>query len=123
MAPLPSNPTKGTVVITIDDRDYTMRLNWHGIAQIRRSYPEGYNLTDPEHLSVIMAVAMAEKHPEMTPDVIMDLSPPLEKAIDAVTDLINFSWWGAKTPPERKEKEEAASEEAENPRKKKATAA
>ena len=123
MTTLPSNPPRGTVFVEIDGKSYQMRLNWHGIAQIRRSYPEGYNLTDPEHLAVIMAVAMAHKHPEMTPDVIMDLSPPLEKAIDAVTDLINFSWWGAKTPPERKEKEEAASEEAENPRKKKATAA
>ena len=123
MTPLPANPTKGVTVITIDDQNYTMRLNWHGIAQIRRAYPEGYNLTDPEHLSVIMAVAMAEKHPEMTPDVIMDLSPPLEMAIDAVTDMINFSWWGSKTPPERKDEKEAAPEEAENPRKKRATAA
>ena len=120
MTTIPDNETKGIVHLRIGDKTYEMRLNWHGIAQVRRAYPDGYNLTDPEHLAVIMAVAMAAKHPEMTPDAIMDLSPPLERAIDAVTDLINYSWWGAKTPPERKEEADKAEE---NPRKKKAAAA
>lgn len=111
------NPIRGTVQLDIEGTTYTMRLNWHGVAQIRRAYPDGYNLADPEHLSVIMSIAMAEKHPDMTPDRIMDLSPPLETAIEAVSDLVNYSWWGQKTAPERKE-EEGKSDE--NPRKKKA---
>ena len=107
------NPVRGTVRIDIDGETYTMRLNWHGIAQVRQSYPDGYNLADPRHLSVIMSIAMAERHPEMTPDRIMDLSPPLEHAISAVGDMINYSWWGQKDMPEEKDKEEDKS--AENP--------
>lgn len=115
MPSLPDNPEAGVVNFRIGDETFTMRLNWHGIAQIRRAYPEGYNLADPEHLAVIMSIAMSTKHPDMTPDRIMDLSPPLEKAIESVSDMINFSWWGQKTPPERKEEEVKAEQ---NPRKK-----
>lgn len=117
MTTLPENPVRGTVPFQIDGRTFTMRLTWHGVAQVRRLYPDGYNLADPEHLAVIMSVAMQANHPEMTPDAIMDLSPPLERAIEAVSDLVNYSWWGTKTPPERKEEAET-----ENPRMPKATA-
>ena len=81
MTTLPDNPSRGVVHLEIYGKTYEMRLDWHGIAQVRRSYPEGYDLMNPEHLAVIMAVAMAKKHPEMTPDVIMDLGPPLEKRL------------------------------------------
>lgn len=121
MAEVSANPLRGTVPIVINDETYTMRLNWHGIAQIRRLYPNGYDLSDPEHLSVIISIAMSEAHPDMTPDMVMDLSPPIESAIDAVTDLINYAWWGSKKQPERKVEEEA--EPVENPPKMKATAA
>jgi hypothetical protein len=113
------NPIAGTVPFEIDGTTYTMRLTWHGVAQVRRAYPDGYNLADPEHLAVIMSIAMNAKHPEMTADRIMDLSPPLETAIEAVSTLINYSWWGQKTPPERKEE----GEPEKNPRKTKATPA
>lgn len=107
------NPVRGTITIDIDGKTYTMRLDWHGVAQVRRAFPDGYNLSDPEHLSVIMSVAMAKYHPEMNPDAIMDMSPPLELAIQSVTDMINYSWWGAKNAPESKEGQEE--ESPENP--------
>lgn len=112
------NPTRGTAEISLDGKTYTMRLNWHGIVKVRRAYPEGYNLADPEHLATVMAIALAEHHPDITADHVMDMSPPIEKCIEAVTDCINYAWWGAPEPPERKPEDQA-----ENPRKRAARAA
>lgn len=116
------NPVRGIVNIEIEGETYEMRLTWHGVAQVRHIYPDGYNLADPNHLAVIMSIAMGHKHPDMSPDRIMDLSPPLETAISAVSTMIDYAWWGKKGEAEDKVKEE---ESAENPptRLSKATAA
>jgi hypothetical protein len=98
-----TNPTRGTVTHEIDGIPYTMRLDWNAVAEIREKFPDGYNLTNPSHLSVVMAVAMAGRHPDMTPERIMEMSPPLAPAIEAVTDAINYCWFGAKDPPAKVE--------------------
>jgi len=110
------NPVRGTVPIEIGGATYVMRLNWHGIAQIRELYPDGYDLMDVKTLATIISICL-HGHDDMTPDRIMDEAPAIEPAIEKVSDMINYSWFGAKLPPEKEQKEP----EAENPPRKAAT--
>jgi hypothetical protein len=98
-----ANPVRGTVPIEIDGVTYIMRLNWHGVAQIREIYPDGYDLMDMKTLATVMSVCLPN-NPDMTPERIMDAGPPIETSIEKVTDVINYSWFGSKSPPENIEK-------------------
>ena len=106
------NPVRGTVPVEIGGVTYVMRLNWHGIAQIRELYPDGYDLMDVKTLATIMSICLPN-NPEMTVDRIMDESPPIEPSIESVSNMINYSWFGSKVEPEKPEKREE-----ENPQKK-----
>jgi hypothetical protein len=99
------NPVRGTVPIEIGGVTYIMRLNWHGIAQIRELYPDGYDLMDVKTLATIMSICLPG-NPDMTADKIMDEAPAIEPSIEKVSDMINYSWFGAKVPDNTEKKEE-----------------
>jgi hypothetical protein len=98
------NPVRGTVPIEIGGVTYIMRLNWHGIAQIRQLYPDGYDLMDMPTLAKLICVALPD-HPDVTPEWIMDQGPPIEPTIELVSDMISYAWFGSKNPQEVKEPE------------------
>jgi hypothetical protein len=52
------NPIRGTTPIEIGGVTYVMRLNWHGIAQIREMWPDGYDLMDVKTLATIISLAL-----------------------------------------------------------------
>ncbi len=55
----------------------------------------------PAALSVILSVGMKKHHPEMTPEKVMELSPPIfpaRKAIDAALEVAYFGPDGAPAP-------------------------
>ena len=114
MADKSENPIRGTTPIEIGGVTYVMRLNWHGIAQIREMWPDGYDLMDVKTLATIISLALP-KHEEMTPERIMEEAPAIEPTIEKVSDMINYSWFGSKIEPEKPEIQE------ENPPKKAAT--
>lgn len=104
MADQSANPIRGTVPIEIDGVTYPMRLTWHGIAQIRQLYPDGYDLMDMQTLATIMAICLPNTE-EMSPEWVMDRAPPIEPTIEKVSDMINYAWFGAKKEPEVTEPE------------------
>ncbi len=110
-----ANPARGTVPIEIGDKTYIMRLTWHGVAQIRELYPDGYDLMDLKTLATMISICLKDE--TMTPEQIMDESPAIEPAIERVSEMINYSWFGMPKEPEKKEAAEA------NPPKKAATRA
>ena len=116
MADKAENPIRGTTPIEINGVTYVMRLNWHGIAQIREMWPDGYDLMDVKTLATIISLALPN-HEDMTPERIMDEAPAIEPAIEKVSDMINYCWFGSKVEPPKQEIQE------ENPQKKAATKA
>lgn len=107
-----ANPVRGTVPIEIDGVTYIMRLTWHGVAQIRELYPDGYDLMDMKTLATIMAICLPDQK-DVSAEWVMDRAPPIEPSIEKVSDMINYAWFGTKEPPEVK-----APEAEENPPKK-----
>jgi hypothetical protein len=108
-----ANHLAGKVEITLDGNTHTLRYDWNGIAELTRLYPDGYNLMDPQQLATIIAVGLKHEMPDLTPQQIMDMSPPIIDTMEAVGSAINCAYFGTPKAPAPEEKAED-----ENPQKK-----
>jgi hypothetical protein len=107
-----ANNIAGTVQIDLGGKQQTLRYDWDGIAEITQKFPDGYNLMDPGQLSQILAIGLKHDMPDITPDGIMKMSPPIIAAMEAVGAAINCAYFGTPKAPE------ASGEETENPQRK-----
>jgi hypothetical protein len=105
------NPTAGLVQFTLDGKPRTLRYDWNCIAELTDAFPDGYNLMDPKQLARILAIGLRHEMPDVTPEVVMGMSPPIISTMEAVGAAINCAYFGEPKAPE-------VSEDKENPQKK-----
>ena len=86
--------------IKIDGKTYFLRYTWKALAEVAEKYGDSPNLFEPETVAFVGSVGMRENHPEMTPEKLMELSPPLIPFANDVQKTLQYSYFGDKGIPE-----------------------
>ena len=86
--------------IDIDGKTYSLRYTWAVLAEVAEKYGDSPNLFDPETVAFVGAAGLRERHPEMTPEKIMELSPPLIPFANDVQQALQWAYFGDKGVPE-----------------------
>jgi len=102
-----ANPLKGEGAILLDGKSYPLRFTWSALAELQEKYPSGFNTARTDVLADLIAWGLRHVAPELTPEKIMDLSPPMIESIEAVNKALMIAYYGEKGPPK--------TEEGENP--------
>jgi hypothetical protein len=94
------NRITGEKKVIINGQGYVMRFTWRALAEIEAEYGDNPNLFSPDVLSRVAAAGLRDQHPDMTPEKIMDLSPPLMPFCAAVKEAIQWAYFGAEQIPQ-----------------------
>ncbi|WP_137387966.1 GTA-gp10 family protein [Rhodoligotrophos defluvii] len=97
-----ANPYRGEVVVSLDGEPHLVRFSWHAIAALQARYGQGFAATvsqalasyDVATMAEVLAIGLAERHPEMTADKIMASSPPMVTVAAKVTEALNLAFHG-----------------------------
>lgn len=92
------NRITGEASIEIAGKTYPLRFDWNALARLDHEFPEGLDLTDPNVLARVVAIGIPDN--QVTPEMVLEASPPVMKAIDAVTRAHNLAYFGAVQAPE-----------------------
>ncbi|MCK9351019.1 MAG: hypothetical protein M0P44_07355 [Clostridiales bacterium] len=85
--------------IDILGKPYYLRFTWAALAEVAGKYGDAPNLFDPETVAFVASAGLRDKHPEMTPEKIMELSPPLVPFAQEVQQAIRWAYFGDKGIP------------------------
>ena len=86
--------------IDIDGKSYSLRYTWAVLAEVAEKYGDSPNLFQPETVAFVGSVGMREKYPEMTPEKLMELSPPLIPFANDVQQALSWAYFGDQGVPE-----------------------
>lgn len=99
-------PATGEKIITINGEPYTIRFTWRALAEIEHKHGDNPNLFDPDVIASVAAAGFKEKHPDMTPERIAELSPPLMPFVRDVQQALQWAYFGTESAPTEKEQKE-----------------
>jgi len=94
------NPVTGEKEVTMGGQRYVLRFTWRALAEIEKKHGEHPDMFDPETVASVAAAGMRERHPDMTSERIMDLSPPLVPFARAVQEALAWAYFGGEAVPE-----------------------
>lgn len=94
------NPITGEKIITINGQAYTLRFTWRALSEIEAKYGDSPNLFNTEVLAVVAASGFRDKHPDLTAERIMELSPPVMPFCVAVKEAIQWAYFGTEPIPQ-----------------------
>jgi len=97
------NKYSGMVGVRIGDKDYSLFYNWEALAKIKSTYGSSiirdlYSAEEPAKLADVVSIGLSHKHPEMTPELIIKLSPPIMPLIMAVDKAMAYAYFGNELP-------------------------
>lgn len=107
-----TNPNKGEVTLKINNSDYDLCYDWSAIGELRSSFSdealqEIVNGSNIDGIAKVLSIGFKKKHPEMTVEKIMEMSPPFILAVQAIDQALTVAYFGASEPeqgePEKKE--------------------
>lgn len=90
----------GERIIEINGERHVMRFDWRALSEIESKYGDNPNLFNPQTVAEVAAAGLRNRHPAMTADRIMELSPPLIPFAQAVQQAIQWAYFGTETPPD-----------------------
>ena len=93
------NKITGEKTVVIGGQGYTMRYTWKALAEVEEKYGDKPNLFNPEVIACVASAGMRDRHPEMTAEEIMRLSPPLIPFARDVQLALQWAYFGAEAIP------------------------
>ena len=93
------NVLTGEKMIHIGGHEHVLKFTWRALSEIEQKYGDRPNLFDPDVIAVIAAIGLRDRHPEMTAERIMDVSPPLVPFAKAVQTAIQWAYFGPEGIP------------------------
>jgi len=93
------NPVTGEKSIKIIGQDYTLRFTWRALSEIETQHGDSPNLFNPAVLAHVASCGLRDRHPEMTVEKIMDLSPPLAPFVRDVQQALQWAYFGPDAIP------------------------
>lgn len=95
-----NNPTRGMRSVSINGLVYILQFTWDELSRVEAEYGEkGPDLSDIEVLANVASIGFSARHPEVTPEKIRELSPPVFVLHGAVTDALKYAYWGDASVP------------------------
>ncbi|SRR5581483_6793029 len=96
----------GEKKIEIGGKKVTLVYDWKAISRAQAAHgSEVFNLllsSGPEVVADVLAIGLEKSNPEMTAEAILELSPPLIPAINAIHAALSVAYWGPDGPPKDK---------------------
>lgn len=95
----------GEYPLTIKGDEYTVVFDYAALAALQSNYDADVieNLSvkiDPMIFAGVLAIGLKRHHPKMTEKKVIELSPPLVPASNAVSQALNYAYFGADEPSE-----------------------
>ena len=111
------NPHKSEVGLVLDGEQYILRFSWDGLARLDDEFGSRYDRVITEaatagNVRVLAKVLAVGLEPPLTPERIMELSPPVEEVSRSILTALSSAVWGKAGPPVSEEEDEKG---AENP--------
>lgn len=98
------NDYTGETPVEIGGKTYSLIYDWRALAKLRSNYTKEQlqALPDqsPEALADMLVIGLERKHPNVTPDMILDLSPPVHAVAEAIDQAVLISYYGPKKAEE-----------------------
>jgi len=85
--------------IKIDGKTYFLRYTWKALVEISDKYGDNPNLFQAETVAFVGSAGMRAKHPEMTSEKIMEISPPLIPFANDVQEALTWAYFGDQGVP------------------------
>ena len=98
------SPVQGQVQVEMSGSTYTLVYRWEAIDKLSQALPDEFDLSDLNTLGLVAAIGFAEFHPDLTPERIWELSPPINVLIGAVQQAQRYAYMGAEKPPAAEKK-------------------
>jgi hypothetical protein len=93
------NPVTGEKKIIINGVPYVMKFTWKALSEIEQRHGDKPDLFNAEIVADVAAAGLRERHPEMTAEVLMNLSPPLAPFIRDVQQALQWAYFGPEAIP------------------------
>lgn len=97
---MPDNPITGATPFVMDGKEYSLHFGWGAIVEISKKFGENTNLFDPGVLSSVLSIGLKKYHGNISPQDVLDASPPVIDAISAVNKALERAYFGDKGAPE-----------------------
>lgn len=116
------NPYRGETPLSFGGETYKIVFDWEAIALLQQEYgkkdfdsrvTQAWSMGDVHELAKILSIGLRKHHPDISPEMVMEASPPINVATEAVITGMHRAFNGL-DPPSLQE------EEQENPRNRRA---
>ena len=97
------NAVTGEKIVEINGQRLVMRFDWRALAEVEQRHGDKPNLFSSDTLAAVAAIGLRGKHPEMTAEQIIDLSPPLVPLAQAVQTALQWAYFGPEAVTEASE--------------------
>jgi len=94
----------GEKIVEINGERYTLRFTWRALSEIEEKFGQNPNMFDPEVVAAMAEAGFKEKHPDLTAEKILELSPPLIPFAKAVQDAFKYAYFGNEPMPDEVKK-------------------
>lgn len=118
-----TNKYAGEQSLEINGKDYALVFNWKAIARAQSELGTAViakvgtiGALSPVEVAKLLAIGFEAKHPELTAERLIELSPPIVPALLAVDKAIAYAYFGPEGKPD---KDEAKAAKADKGSKKK----
>ena len=93
------NKYTGEVEIILAGKPHTLVYDWRALAEVQTKHggnivKELFNGISPAVVADILVIGLRKKHPEITVETLMDISPPFIPMVQALDRAIAYSYFG-----------------------------
>lgn len=90
----------GAVTVRLGGADYTLRLDWAALAEVKTRHGDNPDLKDLSVVASVASLGLRAHHPEMTPERIQELSPPVWPLVQAIQQAYQWAYFGPEGFPD-----------------------
>lgn len=94
------NALTGERTVQMAGQPYVLRFDWSALAAIVEQFGEEPNLFDIDIVAGVAALGFQKRHPELTADRLKELAPPLVPFVQAVSEALQWAYFGPEEPPQ-----------------------
>jgi hypothetical protein len=88
------NKVTGEHGILIDGKEYILRFDWTALSEIEQAHGANPNLFQPAVVASVAAAGFRRRHPELTVERLLELSPPFWPFAQAVQLALQWAYFG-----------------------------
>lgn len=94
----------GAVPVRLGGQDYTLRFTWSALADVKQAHGDEPDLLDLSVLASVASLGFRAQHPELTPERLAEMSPPVRPLLFAVKHAYMLAFYGPEEVPEDEKK-------------------